>query len=65
MLNDKIQKKWIEFCRYNPERLIESQNKGDFWLDVMKENEIFYREIEIEEKKELRKEKLKKIDESR
>ena len=39
-------------------KLKESKN---YWIEVMKENEIFYHELDLKEKRNLRKEKLKKI----
>ena len=34
---------------------------NNFWIEIMKDNEIYYRELELEEKRELRKLKLEKI----
>jgi hypothetical protein len=39
--------------------------KLPFWIEVMKENETYYREQELKEKRKLRKIKLEKINENR
>ena len=59
MLNNKIQGKIKEHCKYNPPQI--GEERESFWIEVMKENENFYRELELEEKRELRKLKLEKI----
>jgi hypothetical protein len=40
------------------------ENEG-YWIEVMKENEIYYKEQELKEKRKLRKDKLNKLNERR
>ena len=37
---------------------------NNFWIEIMKDNEIYYRELELEEKRKQRREKLKEINEN-
>lgn len=52
-----------EYIKYITSQRI--KDKESYWIQIMKENDIFYRNLELKEKQELRKKKLNKLNENR